>query len=326
MNAAHKRLLELMADGTFHSGQQLADYLNVTRTSVWKYLQQFQDVGLEIRSRHGLGYCLAQPLELLDASIITQMLTQNAKRHCAEIEIIEKINSTNSHLYNQLNSAIKPGKVVMAEFQTKGKGRRGHQWVSPFASGLNFSLFWRQQEAHTNIGALSLIVGVAVIRCLKKAGIRHAGLKWPNDIVVEDNKLGGILIELQGEANGPVNIIIGVGLNYRLPESGLRLEENTATDIYTHVDKSLKRNELAAKLISSIFDVLDEIEHERHIELINEWRQYDVYKGREASILINDSTLTGTLSGVNDDGCLLMDIQGKQQHFACGELSLRIKS
>ena len=325
MNDAHKRLLGLMSDGVFHSGQQLAEHLNVTRASVWKYLQQLRDYGLEVESRHGLGYRLPQAIELLDASKIKNALTKTAKGYCSGIDTFEEIDSTNAFILNQLNFAMPPGSVVMAEYQTNGKGRRGHQWLSPYASGINFSLFWRQENTQTTIGALSLIIGVAVIRSLKHIGIHRAGLKWPNDILIDNAKLGGILIDLQGEANGPVNIVIGVGLNYRLPEAGLILKEHIATDICTHTDTLFSRNELAALIISSIFTVLDEINNQEYADLINEWRRYDAYKGRTASLLINNDTLTGILNGVNDDGCLLMHIKGEEQHFACGELSLRVE-
>ncbi|MEM7027682.1 MAG: biotin--[acetyl-CoA-carboxylase] ligase [Pseudomonadota bacterium] len=322
---AHRRILEFMSDGEFHSGQQLAKQLNVTRASIWKYLQQLRAYDLTIESRRGKGYRLSQSIELLNATTITQALTKNASNLCAGITVHDAIDSTNSYLFEQSKNTLKPGTVVMAEFQTKGKGRRGHQWLSPFASGINFSLFWRLEEAQINTGVLSLIVGVAVIRCLKQIGIKGAGLKWPNDIVIDDCKLGGVLIELHGEVNGPVNIVIGVGLNFQLPESGLELDEYTVTDIFSHQSKVIKRNDIASKLISSIFDVLHEMKLQKHITLMNEWRKYDAYKGRTASLLMEDRTITGKLNGVNDDGYLLMNIQGKEKSFASGELSVRLK-
>ncbi len=323
MSEWHTRLFELMADGQFHSGQQLATDLAVSRTAVWKFLQQCRDYGVEIESRHGLGYRLTQAINLLDKQQILDAMSRTARRDCQSITILQKIDSTNDYLGKKIKQHDIKGEVVLAEYQTNGRGRRGNRWISPFASGIFLSLAWRMEIPNANIGLLSLFTGVAVIRCLHSLGIPQAGLKWPNDIILQDKKLAGVLIDLHGEANGPINIIIGVGMNYQLSPSGENLIDQPVTGIQEHLGKNVSRNDIAAKLISVLFTMLDDFSKEREKTLLDEWRKYDTCRGRAVTLYQADKKVSGYMQGINEQGHVLIEANNSVTSYASGEVSLR---
>ena len=131
----------------------------------------------------------------------------------------EALDSTSDRLLAVDDLPSGPFDACLAEFQSAGRGRRGRRWVAPFASGLCLSVGWSYRDAPAALVALSLAAGVAVLRALGRLGIAGLALKWPNDIVRDDSKLGGILIDLRGEAAGPAYVVVGVGVNVRLPAS-----------------------------------------------------------------------------------------------------------
>lgn len=319
-------LLHLIKDGEFHSGEHLSTQLHVSRAAVWKSIKQLRLLGVDIESKHGQGYRLRHPLQLLDADNIRRALNKQARQHCRDIEILFETESTNQYLLERFEQAPCPGTVVLAEHQSHGRGRRGNRWLSPLGSGICLSLAWRTDNSYASLGLLSLFVGVAVARTLAKLGVSDVGLKWPNDILVGQQKLGGILVEMQGEANGPVDIIIGVGINYDIPEDLARAVDQPVTDIVSHSTKSTGRNEMAALLISQLLELLSVTSEQEHDALLQEWRQFDCYKDRMANLQLPDSEVSGKIMGIDDDGCLLIRVKGQVQRYMCGELSVRLQT
>ncbi|GJM04186.1 MAG: hypothetical protein DHS20C09_01770 [marine bacterium B5-7] len=236
-----------------------------------------------------------------------------------------KTESTSSFLLNQLSSEKSHGNVVLAEYQSKGRGRRGNQWVSPLASGVCVSVAWHFDVAPNALGLLSLYMGVATVRALSALGLTKIGLKWPNDIVIQDKKLGGVLLDLRGEASGPVDVIIGIGVNYDLPDFALADIAKAVTDICSLTEKRLSRNMIAATLISNIFEVLQDLQSGASSSLLDEWRKYDQSVDRKAKLILPDREIEGILKGVDNQGSLLMIIDGQLKSFTSGEVSLRIQ-
>jgi BirA family biotin operon repressor/biotin-[acetyl-CoA-carboxylase] ligase len=175
-NDKQKKILNLLADGCFHSGTELADTLGLSRASVWKHIASFSHYSIEIITLHGRGYKLSRPLELLSASLIEESLTKLARSYLSGLEIYHQIDSTNRYLNELSQTTTASGHVCFAEMQTEGKGRRGRQWVSPFGSNLYFSILWRYQQDPASIAGLSLAVGVAVIRALRELGLNEKTL------------------------------------------------------------------------------------------------------------------------------------------------------
>ena len=215
---SHYALLKVLSNGKYHSGAALGKQFGISRAAVWKIIQKIElTSGLTVFAVKGKGYKLQNPVELLDKDIITTHLNETTLNHLSFLEVFFDIDSTNKYLNNKSIEGAASGFVVLAEQQTKGLGRRGRTWVSPFGGNLYLSILWRTLHAPAQLGCLSLIIAVAIVRVLQKIGIKDAGVKWPNDIYCQNKKLAGILLEMRGESSGPSVIVIGVGINISMP-------------------------------------------------------------------------------------------------------------
>ena len=252
-----KSILTLLADGQFHSGAELAARLNISRSAIWKQLNALAGLGLQYSAVSGKGYRLERPLELLEGNEMLSALDGRVRDLISSFEILDQIPSTNSYLVERATANAPSGSICFAEQQTAGKGRRGRHWVSPFGSNIYLSILWRFQASPLAISGLSLAIGVAVIRALKL----HYGdifqLKWPNDIYWQGLKLGGILVEVSGESEGPCAAVIGLGLNTYLSEP----EAAEITQQWTDLSKITgrqrhKRNALAGALLNQLLPLL----------------------------------------------------------------------
>jgi BirA family biotin operon repressor/biotin-[acetyl-CoA-carboxylase] ligase len=318
-------LLRLLADGALHSGEELAAALSVSRTAVWKRLQQLGDFGIALEARAGSGYRLESPIELLDERAIRAQLPPAVAAVLRTLEVHETLGSTSDRLLAV--RSLPPGRfdACLAEFQDAGRGRRGRRWVAPFASGLCLSLSWSYRDAPAMLGALSLAAGVACLRALGRFGIEGIGLKWPNDLVRGDAKLGGILIDLRGEAAGPAYVVVGIGLNLRLPRAAreaLAAEGAQVLDLAA-VGVVPGRNALAAVLIAELHQALVEFGARGMAAFSEEWGQADALAGRPVTVLHGGEALEGVARGVDADGALLLEAAGTRRRIVSGEVSVR---
>jgi BirA family transcriptional regulator, biotin operon repressor / biotin---[acetyl-CoA-carboxylase] ligase len=278
-----------------------------------------------VEARPRAGYRLPAPLDLLDASQIRAALPQHAADRLRTLEVHEALDSTSDRLL--ASGEPPPGRfdACLAEFQTAGRGRRGRPWMAPFGSGLCLSLSWCYREAPATLGALSLAAGVAVLRALRQSGVGQLSLKWPNDIVHEGRKLGGILIDLRGEAAGPAHVVVGVGLNVRLPEAtkaALAAEGVEAADL-AELGPPLSRNAAAAALIGTLSLALEEFGARGMTAFAQEWESADTLAGRHVRVFRAGAPLDGVACGVDTDGALLLDVGGARQRVVSGEVSVR---
>lgn len=326
MKSGHASLLSLLSDGEIHSGETLAQQQNISRAAVWKSIKQLESYGLIIEAERGQGYRLKRPIELLSVENIKKLLPSETDRVFHEIDVLFKTHSTNSILFNRLHSKQIHGHVIFAEYQSKGRGRRGNQWFAPLGSGLMFSVGWHFDVEPNAMGLLSLFIGVAVARTLQSENINCPGLKWPNDIVVDKKKIGGVLIEVRGEAGGPVDVVIGIGVNYELPHEAYLQINQPITDICSHTDENTSRNKIAAALLIHLYEILKEVEVNNCTDLLDEWRALDCYIEQQAKLILPDEEFEGIIKGVDDQGALLMSVNGEMKHFNAGEISLRISS
>ncbi len=329
MTEKQKKILTLLANGEFHSGTALAEALGVSRSAICKQLNGLSVLGLQHSAVSGKGYRLDKPLELLEHSKIVSVLSEQNKPLISALEIHDSLNSTNTYLVEHSQRNAPSGYVCFAEHQTAGKGRRGRQWVSPYGSNLYLSILWRfQQGGMAATAGLSLAIGVAVIRALQASGFNEVGLKWPNDIYYQGKKLGGILIEVSGEADGPCSAVIGLGLNLFLPEA----EAQTITQAWTDLtkisgEKVLRRNALAGAVLNQMLIILNGYETLGLQGCLEEWRRYDCLKGQSATLFIGQQHIQGTVEGVDDNGLLLIKKQeGTVQAYASGEVSFNAMS
>jgi BirA family biotin operon repressor/biotin-[acetyl-CoA-carboxylase] ligase len=318
-------LLRLLADGALHSGEELAAALVVSRAAVWKRMQQLEAWGIACEALPGRGYRLVAPIELLDAAEIRRLIPADARERLRRLEVHESLESTSDRLLAV--DDLPPGRfdACLAEFQSAGRGRRGRRWVAPFASGLCLSINWSYPDAPATLGAVSLAAGVAAIRSLARVGIRGVALKWPNDLVRGDAKLGGILIDLRGEAAGPAYVVVGIGVNLRLPPAArerLREEGVEALDLAA-LGTLPARNALAAALIAELAAALAEYGARGMTAFAAEWQEADALAGRPVTVLQAGQRLEGLARGVDADGALLLEVEGVPRRIVSGEVSVR---
>ncbi len=319
-----KQILSVLADGQFHSGTELADKINVTRSAICKHVNKLSELGLEICAVTGKGYRLEQAFQFLSTQQIKQHLNASTQLLITQLDLHDVIQSTNSHLVDLSKKETRNGVVCLAEFQSGGRGRRGRTWVSPFGSNIYLSILWNYQNGAASINGLSLAVGVAVVRALKRLGIEGVGLKWPNDIYWQDKKLAGILIEVSGEANGPCSAVIGLGLNLYLPKESAKAITQEWIDLNQIMSENSSkiRNSLVAELLNQLMPVIANFEEDTLSNYLDDWRMYDCMKGKEVDIYIGEHSFSGIVEGIDENGLLLLsDKDGKLKTFASGEVS-----
>ena len=307
-------LVQALKDGAWHSGETIAEAMGVSRTAVWKHAAHLPDWGLELESAAGQGYRLPRPLSLLDATALRDALDTPARTAVRDVQVHAELASTNAHLL-AVNTLL-PGAfdLCLAEYQTAGRGRRGRAWQSPFAAGLCFSFSWAFSTLPPGLGALSLATGVAVRRTLARFGLAApVQLKWPNDLLVNGQKLGGILLELRAEAGGPAYVVLGIGLNVQVPAAtreavaatGLELTDLEAVAKSVAEGRELPtRTALAAALASELHAMLVQFTAEGFAPFHAEWSGADALAGSEVRWQEGERERSGTACGIALDGAL----------------------
>lgn len=302
-------------------------FMGISRMAVWKHIKALREAGVELDVLHGKGYRLPATMELLDHERIWQAVAPETRSRLDSIEILLDIGSTNSHLRSRALQGAPAGSACFAERQHSGRGRRGRGWVSPFAANLYFSLLWRISAGAMALGGLSLVTGVAVMRGLRSFGIESAGLKWPNDIVVNGAKLAGILIDIVGESSGPCAVIIGIGVNVRMPPAAGKGIDQVWTDLYTLTQRrGVSRNQLAACLLDQLLPAIAQFETQGLVPFHAEWQDYDIVQGHQIDVQLPNEVVSGRAGGIDRDGALLVDTANGRRRFTSGEVSLRIAS
>ncbi len=321
-------VLRQLAGGEFHSGEALALATQMSRASVWNAVQEIQAAGLDVFSVRGRGYRLARPLVMLDAACITQALGEAAP---FGIEVIDEIDSTNTRLLQRAQTGEPHASVVAAEWQTAGRGRMNRAWHAPFGGALTLSVLWRFSQGAAALAGLSLAVGLALVRALEAMGTTGAagvGLKWPNDVLWRGRKLAGILIEMQGDALGPSAVVIGVGINVRLPASAAAHIGQPAADLETLLEiggaRALDRNRLLAAVLGELNTTLLEFERIGFRAFRDDWQRRHVHQGCPVQLVQSGGvTASGLARGVRDDGALLLETAQGLRPFHSGDVSLR---
>jgi BirA family biotin operon repressor/biotin-[acetyl-CoA-carboxylase] ligase len=327
MNARGVSLLALLADGVLHSGAELAARLGVSRAAIWKLVGELRSHGIEVLSEPRRGYRLRSAVELLDSRRIAEVAARHGPFPAA-VEVLFEVDSTNTQLYEDVAPRTGQARVLFAEIQRAGRGRRGRSWLAPFASGLTFSVAWTFAETPAGLPALGLAIGVAVAEALRALGAADVGLKWPNDIVWQRRKLGGLLLQLRSEAGGPATVVIGLGLNLALPPA-TRDELVVAgafpvTDLGEALAERLPgRNELAGILAAAIVASLAQFEREGFAPFAPRWSALDALAGETVRVTQGESMVDGIARGADAQGALLVEVAGGLERFHSGDVSLR---
>ncbi|MBI3480326.1 MAG: biotin--[acetyl-CoA-carboxylase] ligase [Nitrosomonadales bacterium] len=316
------QLLDLLADGDFHSGEVLARCLDISRASVFNALDGLADHGVPLQRVRGRGYRLARPWQRLRQSELTHWLG-NDGRHF-NIEILLQASSSNTVLLQRAALGAPSGSVLAVELQTAGRGRLGRVWHSGLGTALTFSLLWRFGCGLNALSGLSLAIGVAIVRALNKLGAPEVQLKWPNDIVTAHGKLGGVLIETQGDMLGPSAVVIGIGLNCTLPASLAPQIDQPACALDEICAAMPGRNQLLAALLLELADVLQQFSSAGFAALREEWERYHIHQNRFIQLHMADGQIVnGTARGVSDSGELYLGTSQGARRFNSGEVGVR---
>lgn len=274
----------------------------------------------------GKGYRLARPVELLNHNQILAALDGDTRQALPQLEVFHEIDSTNAYLLEAAKQNDSSGRVCIAECQHAGRGRRGRQWVSPLGGNLYLSLLWRFHAGATSLGGLSLAIAVAVMRTLRDTGLQSARLKWPNDILLDGQKLAGILLELSGEAAGPCAVVVGLGLNVRTPAAEMSTVDQPWTDLESALGKTVSRNDLAARLLNHLVGAIKTFEQDGLAPFMAEWAEWDALLGHEVTLDLPTGPLQGVARGVDENGALLLARDGELQRHHSGEVSVRLSA
>jgi len=314
-------ILQVLADGQFHSGEVLAKHLGVTRAAVWKKVHALEKFGLAVFRVPGKGYRLADPLQLLDSAAIAEALSSDIRARFRAITVLDVVDSTNTWISTRDNDP----EVCFAEFQSAGRGRRGRNWISPFGANLYMSLTWRFDEWPPGFTALGMVTAIAAVRALDSLGLTDVRIKWPNDLVAADRKLGGVLIDIQGEPPGATRAVIGLGLNVRMPAAAAAQIDQPWMDLTTLCDGNPPdRNALAARLIEALCIALEDFSAQGFAAFAEDWQHLDLVAGKAVALHSHEQTVTGVAAGVDEQGALLLRTPHGIKRFVSGDLSLRM--
>ncbi|MCG7391121.1 MULTISPECIES: bifunctional biotin--[acetyl-CoA-carboxylase] ligase/biotin operon repressor BirA [Pantoea] len=309
------KLVEILSDGEFHSGEQLGESLGMSRAAINKHIQTLKTWGLDIYTVTGKGYSLPAPMQLLNEEAILAQL------HQPNLAIIPVIDSTNQYLLERMNE-LQSGDACIAEYQQAGRGRRGRQWFSPFGANLYLSMYWRLEQGPAAAMGLSLVIGIVIAETLQQLGAQDVRVKWPNDLYLQDRKLAGILVELTGKTGDAAQIVMGAGIN-------LAMRGADATQInqgwinLQEAGIAINRNDLAAKLINSLREALPIFERDGLAPFTERWKALDNFFNRPVKLLIGEREIHGIARGIDKQGGLLLEQDGEVKSWVGGEISLR---
>lgn len=318
-----KSLIYRLSDGVFHSGESLGHSLGVSRAAIWKRLQSLEKYGILLESVKGRGYRIPGGLSLLDSSKILAGVNIAAQSYLGLLSCFDTIDSTNEFL---LRGSSVSGDVCLAERQSSGRGRRGRDWFSPYGKNLYLSLCWHFDQGVSALDGLSLAVGVLLAEALAQQGVVGVQLKWPNDLLINDNKLGGILIEVGGDLTGDCKVVIGIGLNVAMSEVIPVTDREKITQPWTDLRQAGYdggRNELIGGLLSLLLPALHDYPATGFASYRDRWHALNAHRNQSISLRFPERVELGVMAGVNEKGALILKTPAGKKIFSGGEVSLR---
>ncbi len=320
-----RELLKALATDAPTSGPALAGRLCVTRAAIWKQIEQLRAQGAPIVAIGKRGYRLAGPLDLLDADLIRQSLSARARALAGPINVAWQVDSTNSALLREAAAGAPAGCILLAEFQSAGRGRHGRKWIAPLASSICLSVLWRC-DGLARLGGLSVAVGLALSRACAALGLPAALVKWPNDLVVDDAKLAGVLVEAGGEWHGGAHVVVGVGINWCLPASLRAAIDQPSTDLAAALSPLPSRNLVVARVLDELLPLLDATAREGAVAQLGDYAKHDALAGRRVDVVDGTQRWSGTALGIGSHGELLVrDDAGRIHALRAAEVSVRAR-
>lgn len=309
--------------GVYVSGQFLSTKLNVSRTSIWKYINSLKESGYIIESSSKKGYRIVSSPDLLTYDEIKPIL--NTKYIANNILHYDSIDSTNNKAKAAAIKDATNGTIITAEEQTSGKGRLGKNWISPKYKGIWMSIILKPDIPPVDVPKLTHVIAAAVINALKKLNI-EGYIKWPNDIIVNGKKICGILTEMSGEINKTDFVVIGIGINANLESVDIPVDiKEKATSLLIETGHLIERKKLAAEVLNSFEELYDLFLNTGSIkDSIDICKKYSILLGKEIRILGRNEERFGKAVDLNNNGELIVQFSdGKTTEVISGEVSIR---
>lgn len=312
------------------SGGELGRRFGISRTAIWKYIEELRQEGYSIEASSRKGYRLISSQDRLNPYEITNDL--GTKVVGREAEYFESIDSTNNYAKKLAAAGCTDGMTVAAGRQTDGRGRLGRNWESPVDKGVYVSVVLRPPLAPAETQILTLAAAVASVRAISEAAGIQAGIKWPNDLVIGGKKLCGILLEMSSEADRVNHVILGIGINYsqdgedfphELRDKAISLKM-AAAGLKPGERDRISRLSLLRCLLKELDKVYQLVLGDRREEILDLWRAHSVTIGREVRFVIKDIVYTGKADDITADGKLSVSCSdGVRRELLSGEVSVR---
>lgn len=322
MSGSRVKILNKLSSQQFLAGTELEKDLGISRAAIWKHIRTLRNQGVPIESVRGKGYRLAYAIDLLDKEKITPHLHTDIRRR-TDIHILWQAGSSNNWLRDRLSQGMRSGTVCLAEQQSAGRGTKGRQWVSPLGINLYLSFYWYFDKAPAELGGLSPAIAISIVQTLKKQGVTGLKVKWPNDIYTATGKLGGVLIDMVAETNGPSRVIIGVGLNHGMSQQHQAEIDQTIDDLTWDKPIDMDRSQLAAIIINTLSECCRTYAADGFRVFYQQWQHWDLLYDKMVTLKIENNDIQGVAYGVDESGALLLQTAGGKQHFCSGEVSLK---
>ena len=317
-----EQILRILADGQFHSGETIGLALNISRSAVWKLVQRLSSWQVTVFSVRGKGYRIPGGLDLLNQEKLIARLKQAGCRYKI-IKVLTTVDSTASYIARQWQQA--PGKsiVCIAEHQSAGRGRKGRPWISPFAANLYFSVGVEMPIGLSALGGMSLAVGMSLAETLNRYTAGQIKIKWPNDLLVEQKKLAGILVEASGDSNDHSFLNIGVGINWAMQEDQGDKIEQPWINLNSLVKKQCSRNEILAEVLIGLEKTLRKYQQQGFKPFAGRWSELSAFFQQPVILHRAQDSVEGREIGIEENGALRLKTAKGVEIFHSGEVSLR---
>ncbi|SER60732.1 BirA family transcriptional regulator, biotin operon repressor / biotin-[acetyl-CoA-carboxylase] ligase [Nitrosomonas sp. Nm51] len=319
-------LLRILSDKKIHTFKSLSAELNCSSFTLFKYISDFSFHGILITQIKGVGICWRLPFIWIDEDSLNSYL--NKFSYLFNLIKFDLLDSTNNYLIRNKTFYLKHIRipVVVAEWQTSGRGTKNRDWFSNLGGSLTFSFLWRFTRNSQNIHALSLVLGVSLVRVLRRLLLPNIFLKWPNDVLYNNKKLAGILIECSTSSHNSVAAVIGIGINFKLAPNLAKFMDYAVADLFGMAGHQIDRNRILALLLIELRNVLIVFEDHGFSFFRKEWMRYDAYHGQAVVLKFPDGSIAeGVVEGVQNDGSLVLRTVSGRKIFSMGEISIRAK-
>ncbi len=297
-----KKILEALKAGSgYVSGEQLSALLKISRSAVWKHIDQLREQGYDILAVPHLGYQLkSSPDKLLPGEVREGLKTRIIGR---EIVYRESVMSTMDEAFALAVNGAAEGTVVCADVQGRGRGRMGRVWSSPQGKGVYLSVILRPQMPPSQVARLTLLSAVAACEAVNRVSGVGAGIKWPNDLLVRGRKLAGILTELNAEFDRVRFVVIGIGINVHGGRGHLPA---VATSLKQELKRDVSRVEVAREVLRSLEQWYTRALKSGFPVVFERWKELSVTIGRRVSLRGPEGIREGEAVGLDEDGGLLV--------------------